>query len=261
MTRTLLGTIAVGLCVLAMGSSQAAAAMVEPQWGAQTSASTAYAPSYWTDFDGMYDGGSGMTDSYATFEDNRGSAQASAALQAAGIMPVLKAEGYLKGAGNNGASGGGLAAELYTYTGAATATLEINAALSGEVYDPEGRGSQVRARIYIFEAPNFVFCQDPGTIIYEYGAAEKASFELFLEEGDTLVQGSATFDVQPGETFVLWADLGAEAEWGTAYADAFSTLSLDFTDPTGLVALSPEPASLALMLGGLAAARFVRRRR
>lgn len=257
------------LSILLLSAFQASAMVVATNWGAETSASTFFAPSYYTDFDGNYDGGMGSVMASSTFSDHRGNAAAYAAL---GLAPQLKARAEHI-AGTNGAWGQALAIEEFTYSGSSAATLQLDVSLTGSVLDPYSSNDVwVRAQVYAFKAENFYYSWDPGTLFYEMGATlmegepgAAGASELYLEfEGNT-IDGSLTdsivFDVDPGETFFVWARLLTSAVWNGTEADAYNTLDLSFTDTDNLTAGSvPVPGTFLLLFSGLVGLASIRRK-
>jgi len=254
-------------------SGNALAVIVLDPWGAETYVWITYAPSYWGGFSPVpsifdYDGGQGSFSSYSSASDFRGDGQAAAQLQGSGIMPVLKAESYVASSDETwGTWTTAFAIEGYTYSGTGAQTFNLSASLTGDINNPYAgdplNGTALRADIYIFNAENFVWCTDPGTLLYEYGATTKADpIEFSADEtGHVSLTDSRSFSVEPGETFYLWAMLEAKAQWAPSYADAFSTLDLQFDSTEGLTPASvPVPGSVILLGSGLIGLIGLRRR-
>ncbi|MEO8628604.1 MAG: hypothetical protein ABI612_10955, partial [Betaproteobacteria bacterium] len=98
----------------------------------------------------------------------------------------------------------------------------------------------------------------PGTLL-----TNPISFGLSLTGSNTK---SFSFTLDPGESVYLEAFLSATARStrGPSIADAFNTMTMHFTDTTGLVVARPIPeaGSLPLLCAGLVlVAVLVRRRR
>ena len=63
--------------------------------------------------------------------------------------------------------------------------------------------------------------------------AKKDSISVFSSINSGV--GSLSFDVMPGDEFLIWASLDVEAVGAGAIADARNTLTMDFFDATGKV--------------------------
>ena len=239
------------------------------QFGAQAYTDTASCPSFCTSFGaGGTVGGVGSTNVSNSFSDSRGNAAAQAILDpSSGLsLPILRAEAYVTGSGSSSAFGTAIAAEGYTYEGAAPKTFDLDITLTGEVFDPTpGDGdTDIEAQIYIFGAEGYEYGFDAATLIFELGVVDIASAGLSLAAGETSDSFTLSFTLDPGQSVFLQATLGADAERDLSFADSFSTLTTSFQDPVGLVAAStvPEPGTFALVVLGLAGvARSGRRRR
>lgn len=250
--------------------SPAFAASTGPLYGAETSVSTFYAPSY-TDLNSDHDGGQGFTASESSISDDRGEAQANSTL---GLAPVLKAKAYHTDDGLNGARGTAWAIEGYTYTGSSTQNLSLAVDLTGSIYNPLDNKTWLLAAVYVCNAANFVYCTDLGKLFLEYEATlingkfgEAGASGLYLGFNETVTNGSDSgnidFDVDPGQQFYVWAYLHAQAEYDQSLADAYSTLTLEFDTTTNLTAQStvPIPGAVWLLGSGLLGLVAVRRKR
>ncbi|MFK7894609.1 MAG: PEP-CTERM sorting domain-containing protein [Myxococcota bacterium] len=232
-------------------------------YGANASASVADCPSFCTNFNfAPIGGGQGITSDSASVSEARGNSAAFAALDlSSGLsMPLLRAEAFVLNSGG-GAFASAFAVEAYTYTGTGTQTFNLDIDLDGEIFDPtpaDGETSIV-ADIYIFEEFGFQFISDLGTLLFESGATEVTSTRLELSATGT-TSGSLSFDLAAGESIYLWTLLDVDAERDMSYADAFSTLTTNFQDNTGLVAASPIPEPGTAMLIGFGLAGLAARR-
>ena len=244
----------------------AQASLALSEYGARASASTATCPSFCTEFDfALTDGGVGSLFAATDISDSRGNAAAEVTLDgSSGLsMPVLKAEAYVTGPTIAGgvqpsAFGTAFGVEGYTYQGAGPKTFNLDVDLTGVVVDPspEDGDTDIQADIYIFAEQDFLFISDIGTLIFEAGAQAITSTRLQLTAGQTLAQGTLTFQLAPGESIYLWALLSADAERDFSSADAFSTVVTSFQDPGGLTSASggvPEPALFGLLALGVVA--------
>ena len=160
--------------------------------------------------------------------------------------------------------------DQFQYTGSQAMTMSLTWNMEGIVDDPVGIGSevangltQIRAAAAIFEdTPQYRFLDDVPTLVAELGATLKQSngvdavdlFQTLLIEDDTngqIAQRSLTlnFDVNPGETFYIWQNLRTSAAFGTRQADAFGTMTGEFSHPelVSRIGIVPEPGSLMVL--------------
>jgi len=229
------------------------------EWGTDTVTSAADCPSFCTNFTfGPSTGGENETSSQSDVNTFQGNAQASADLDpGAGLnVPILKGEAYSTQSGQGSAFSTAFAVEGYTYTGPGSKDFTLDILLTGSVSDPTPGDNDtfIRAQIYIFEPEPFAFIPDISTLVFEVGAVEIDSTVLTIAGNETnaVRQGSVSFTLATGESVYLWALLDAEAQRELGFADAFSTLALEFEDGGGLVAASvPEPTTAALLALGV----------
>jgi hypothetical protein len=238
------------------------------EWGTQVVVSSADCPSFCTSFTfGPADGGLNQASGFSSVDTNRGNAQALAQLAAGTglVVPTLKAEAYGEPLQSGSAFSTAFGVEGYTYTGLAPKTFSLDITLEGSVSDPTPLDGDtfIEAEIYVFEAENFFFSNDIPTLIFEAGAVVVDSTTLSIEdELNAIRQQTFTFELQPGQSVYLWANLDAEAQRDESFADAFSTLEFSFDDSEGLEAASvPEPGTLALLALAPGMAAAARRRR
>lgn len=79
--------------------------------------------------------------------------------------------------------------------------------------------------------------------------------QLFITDGlDVNKTGSLSFNIGAGESFFIVTSLKASSVNG--YAKSWNTLSLDFTDPTNLVAVNQTPSTSIPAPAGIAALMF-----
>ncbi|MBU1055550.1 MAG: hypothetical protein KKC46_17270 [Proteobacteria bacterium] len=266
-----MGILFLGVFALFLGElTYVSAALGSNIYGTETSAATFYAPSYYTDFNPTNDGGQGVSYAQSSITDSRGSADAESVL---GIASTLKAKAEHFD-GINGAWANARTIQGYTYTGAASTTLTLNAILTGSLYDPAASDSVIiGAEIYVYQPINFDYCYDPGTLLFELGA------KLFYDEDydnssmalsflDTITNGSTSnsifLDLDPGQSFYVVSTLNATAVGSNSSADAYNTLNLTFDDTTDLAlgaTTVPIPGAIWLMGSGfLGMIAFIRRR-
>jgi hypothetical protein len=161
-------------------------------------------------------------------------------------MPVLKAEAYhnVDETESAGAYARAWAMEGYLYSGDSK-NITLTAILTGDVYEPDGSDTSITGIT--------------GSITI-YGENSSYEYDTYLTLSDEVVGGSYTasivFSVEDGDIFYLEAVLEAYGVLGGSYADAFSTLNVEFDDYTGLTAMSasavPVPGSVFLLVSGMA---------
>ena len=170
------------------------------------------------------------------------------------LLPTIKVMAQSSGTSYSQALG----VQKFIYDGSAMSNFELNFNLHGDV----SSNSSLRADIGVILADKVEFYSNYGfaTNFFEGGAMmgkELGYKALFSDVGmNQNTFGSLAFDIKPGDSFFVYASVFATAENG--FVNAWNTLSLDFTDNTGLTAASfipsasvPEPSSIILMLTGL----------
>jgi len=207
-----------------------------------------------------------------------GTAGASATLGSSAVdgAPVLRA--YADSAPGARIGANAIALQSYTWNGQGPATRTFGGTLTYSqtmtgVYPPQVWGG-VNASFDIFTmSPASV---DGGTTSQDnFDALSNADGGLpgytdlgwaQFEDGTTNPDGSATLSATvtlvPGETIWVWSVLQAIGTNGGT-VDASHTLDTGWNDSTGLIpaATVPEPATLGLLLGGVAACAMALRRR
>jgi PEP-CTERM motif-containing protein len=171
-------------------------------------------------------------------------------------LPVLKALassnstlGYLTTATAD-------AVQAYTYTGAVPQTFTLNVMVDATLTGQDNRvigGVAAYAEDYL----SGTVIDGPGTLL-----TNPVSFSLSFTGSTTK---SFSFLLDPGESVYLEAFLSATARStrGPSVADAFNTMTMQFSDTAGLVVAEaiPEPGSLPLFVAGVALVAGLMRRR
>ena len=180
------------------------------------------------------------------FDDSRGEANGYARLQAAGIMPVLKAEAYhnLDETESAGAYARAYAMEGYQYSGQ-TKQVTLTAILTGDVFEPVGSDSAktgIKGSMNVYGQNNSIF--------------DSALLGLSDEVNGGEDIAAISFTVVDGDIFYLEGALETYGVLAGSYADAFSTLNFEFDSIDGLTALSdasavPIPGSVLLLVSGM----------
>jgi hypothetical protein len=148
------------------------------------------------------------------------------------------------------------AVQGYEYVGAASDTLTLTVVPEAVV---TGFGL-VSGFVGIFEADSF-------DRLGEFHGVNLASTIFLLDATRNIEAEPLVFPVDPGDEFYVWAALFATADSREATpssADAFHTLTMEFDDPSGLVAATavPEAGGGAVVAWGLVVLRaFARRAR
>jgi hypothetical protein len=200
---------------------------------------------------GTYSGGDNMRDTYNEVGNQN---KAMASLSGQSFLPTIKVMAQSSGTTYSRA----LALQKFTYDGSAMGNFELNFNLHGDV----SSNSSLRADIGVVRADAVYFYDRYGfgTNFFEGGGmmGQQLGYEaVFSNTGiDQNKASSLTFNLQPGDSFFVYASVEAKAENGLV--NAWNTLTMDFTDNTGLIAGSsspsvsvPEPSSIILMLSAL----------
>ncbi len=231
-------------------------------WGAEASVSTiSPCPSFCGGGGGMFDyssdGGEFSTTAYTSLNNIDGNGQASASLSGPTLLPVLGAEGF-SGPDSRADS---LAVGMlgYTYAGATAMTISLDIVLEGEVGGTiDILDAWVRSDVavilgdvnyYTTHYPTFIYEVVPGTP--GLSVLGESRLSLDLNAGPQTLMGSISFTLDPGDEFFVWAGLEAGGV-RDGYGDAFSTLSMSFSNDSGITPnIIPVPAAIWLFGSGL----------
>lgn len=209
-------------------------------------------------FDSAFDGGELATSAYQTLNNADGNGQASADLNGPAFLPVLAAEGFSGFDSRIGTSAVGMLG--YTYTGAAVTSISLDVVLEGEIggtTDPVDANVEANVAVvigdisdYSTDYPTFRFEVLPSIPGATLADETNLSLDLALSGSQTMTD-SLNFTLNPGDDFFVWAGLNAGGTRG-GYGDAFSTLTMSFSDATGISATEVVPIPAAAWLFGSA---------
>lgn len=262
------------LAILLLSNAAANAAVLG--WGAATTNSTASnCPvnglcSTQNNGDFAYNGagGEGQT-SASSSETSYGTSDASSTLSGTAYTPTLRAYALADDAG--GAFALAMGVQGYTYSGAAK-TITLDLSLTATIDDGSEGRAEAFAKIAVVFADQLDFYTDFGTAVFEAAPTDSvqaiSQTDLRITSSTNGNSHSLSFDVMDGDEFLVWAGLEAKS-WRGAEADAFSTLTMMFDDPTGLAAAGtppvvgavPLPAGAWLFFTGIAALAGIARRK
>lgn len=234
-------------------------------WGAEAGVNTlSPCPSFCGGVGGMFeasiDGGEFSSTAYASVNNSDGNGQASASLSGPDLLPVLGAEGF--SGPDSSASSYAVGMLGYTYAGATATTISLDIMLDGvagglsdlDPYDSAWVYSNVAVILgdvndFQHDYPTFIFEVVPGNP----GLSVLGESNLALDANDVpqTLTGSISFTLNPGDEFFVWAGLNAGGI-RDGYGDAFSTLSMSFSDAAGITPnIIPVPAAVWLFGSGL----------
>ena len=129
----------------------------------------------------------------------------------------------------------------YTYSGSSSTIKTLNIALSGTITDPNNNAfTELTASVYIFDSQFLL----PETVFLSgyLGEGLFPSAEAHLSIGGSdPANTSIDIDIDPNETFTIWAILNTNAGPG-ASVQAMNSLELSFSDNSGLSSAAPVSA-------------------
>lgn len=241
--------VVVGVLLLCTSSAQA----VVVGWGAATSNTIASrCPSFCTSDGGTFtrnsDGGEFQSDAFSELSTTSGFSSAESMLTGGSTIATPVLRGYSSASPGAGAFSNAVGAQGYSYTGPAQ-TITLDLTLSA-VLDERAAGSRASAtaRVAVIFANDLDFWTDFGTLVFEAApagsVADHTSMFANIDSGvrDRVTErDSLTFDVLPGDEFLVWAGLEVDAYRG-GVANARNTFTMEFLDENG--DLIDDPAIL-----------------
>lgn len=256
---------AIGACSLFASNSFAIAIEGVGTYAAVSNSSNC--PSYCSGGTYSYDrnGEEGQVESYANLSaGGYGNGQAYSSFVSDSYMPLLRVETSAIAHSRTGATA--FSVQNFTNTGAGTKTVDLNVNLHGSVSSNDSgyASNNLSAHIAIISGTSLEWYTDFGTLVYEIGQPLLNPISLFINDGfDVNVFDTLSFDINAGESFFIVSNMNASAQNG--YANAWNTLSMNFTDSSNLQAALqvaststpvsvPEPKTVflfALCLAGL----------
>ena len=210
------------------------------------------------------DGGlGGELTSISSLDVTDGNGQAQATFVGTSLLPELSAEAFSNsGFRSSRVESNATGMQQYSYSGA---TNDIT--LSAVIDDAASGEATIRGDIAVIIAANgedvpittrlgdLIFEIIPGTNNLDLLGSD---FEFLLVSGALeTVSLDVNFTVNNGDSIFVWSQLLARGIRGGT-ADAFNTMSLSFSDPTGFAPVLggdsvqvPEPSTLGLLAAGL----------
>jgi len=207
--------------------------------------------------------------------------QAEATFNVGALTPVLRAEAYsddLKPLSDPFINGDAFGLQTYQNISGTTQTYTLDLSLDGDILRAPG-SSYIDAEVNIYSGIDIVadFRDCGGNREFLRGFSSwicgttidtgfLTSIE-FASDGVHSLVDTVSFNIAAGDTFTIYAELRALTFGG--FADAFSTLKMEFDDISNLAALGPmgpmasvpEPATLWALMSGFVGLAIARRRR
>jgi hypothetical protein len=240
------------LCALVCGALSAAPShaveVLEVGWGTYVGSGTAgNCPSFCTggEFANQSGGGDGQafaSASESTYATSRGSA---AFAPAGSYLPLLKA--YSSAGVGKRATTNSFASQLFTYTGAASITVDLAVNLTGSVQvaaNGSYTSSGIDASVAVVRGASLPWFPSFGTLVYEFVSEQDrlAVDSVFINTpGVTSDSVNLLFTLMPGESFYVISQLNASSNNGVADAENTLTMAFDAASTGFMLAASPVP--------------------
>jgi len=260
MKSHLISAVCTGLFISAVFTNTQAAT-----WGAEVGISTiSPCPSYCGGAGGMFDystdGGAFSSSAYTSLSNADGNGQATASLTGPDLLPSLGAQGFSGPDSRTDSNANGMLG--YIYTGASATTISLDLTLDGSAAGEGWAYSDVAVILgnvtyYTTHYPTFIYEVVPGDP--SLSILGTSNMSIAADVGLQSLTDSISFTLNPGDQFFVWAGLNAGGIRG-GYGDAFNTLSMSFSDSTGINAV-PVPAAAWLFASGLLGLIGVARRK
>ncbi len=210
-----------------------------------------------------FDGGEGEISAYTSLSDVRGNGQAIVSLAGQLLLPVLGSESFSNS--NSQVSSDATGMMSYDYTGAASTTIDLDFALEGStsILGTNTSDAFAQASVVVMKSNDFPFSTSFGTLVFELLSPEELvgyqQVNLSSNAALQTVGGSVSIDLEPGDRIAVWAQIITRATRGGS-ADAFDTLTMNFSDTSGLAPVTvPSPSSGLLSMIALGFLSMVRR--
>lgn len=201
------------------------------------------------------DGGEFINSAFTSLNNFGGTGRGSASLNGPTLLPVLSAEGY-SGA-NSRTDTRAVGMHGYTYTGASATTITLDIALDGERGGTaDFRDAWVESNVAVILGDVNDFVTDYATFIFEVvpgtsglSVLGESRLSLDLGAGRQTKTDVISFTMNPGDEIFVWGGLEAGGI-RNGFGDAFNTLTMAFSDDTGIVPTSVVPVPAAVWLFG-----------
>lgn len=219
--------------------------------------STHVCPSYCTNPEFSFDGGDMVTSAEAELNTPNAQARAFSSLSGSSYLPILKAES-IAGAGFS-ASAEAYSLQQFNYTGSTSTTISLNLNLHGTSLKNDTNNSTfIKSEIGIVIGTEIDYYRSFESMMEVGNPFDAYTSMRIVNEEDANKPSTLNFSLNPGDSFFVVSAMKASARNG--FSDAWNTLTMNFTDPTHLVAASapvgptpsiPEPNVILLFLFSL----------
>ncbi len=249
----------------------------------QTSVSTiSPCPSFCGGFGGVFaddsQGGPGALSADSNLSNVDGNGTAHADLNGTSYLPNLGADAQAHASGPNVRSSQvtavGTAMRQYLYNGPPT-TIALDASLHGRATASNVNDALLRANVIAFAGPDLdAFSTDLGTLVFEIipltpglSLLDRLTLNVPTNAGVQIVDGTLSLNLNDGDSFFVWGQIIASGIRGGS-ANGLDTLSLQFSDTTGITPLGPlgpvavpVPPAAMLQASAMVLLAWYRRRR